>query len=153
MRRANNNNNVAITNDTAKRVKRTIRRLQFYSEVVVMKLNAAKTNVLHVGYESGPEPLLTLEGTTVDVCDINNKLGLPQLSSKVAIRQRFAAACSSICKLRPIFHSTAPDASKIKLFKSAVEAITAYTLEYLPPSIWRRKILMIPVIGRWLTLH
>ena len=31
-----------------------------------------------------------------------------------------------------MFHSTAPDALKIKLFKSAVETITAYTLECLP---------------------
>ena len=72
---------------------------------------------------------MTLDGTTIDVCDIHNYLGLPTLSSKVVIRQRFAAACSAIGKLRPMFYSTAPDALKIKLFKSVAEAIAAYALE------------------------
>ena len=69
---------------------------------------------------------VTLDGTTIDVCDIFNYLGLPTLSSKVVICQRFATAWSAIGKLRPMFHSTAPDALKIKLFKSAVETIAAY---------------------------
>ena len=55
-----------------------------------------------------------------------------QHSSKVFIRQRFAAAWTAIGELRPMFHSTAPDALKIKLFKSVVEAIAAYALESLP---------------------
>ena len=95
-------------------------------------MKAAKTKVLHVGYESNPEPILTLDGTTIDVCDVYNYFGLPTLSSKVVIRQRFAAAWSAIRKLRPMFHSTAPNALKIKLFKSAVKAIAAYALESLP---------------------
>ena len=73
-----------------------------------------------------------LDGTTIDVCDIYNFLGLPRLSSKVAIRQMSAVVWSAIGKLRQIFRSTAPDALKIKLFKSTVEAIAAYTLESLP---------------------
>ena len=68
----------------------------------------------------------------MDVCYIYNYLSLPILSSNVAIRQRFAAAWSAIGKLCPMFHSTAPDALKIKLFKSAVEMIAAYALESLP---------------------
>ena len=99
-----------------------------------MKLNAAKTKVLHVVYESDSEPILTLVGMTIEVCDIYNYLGLPTLSSIVVIRQRFAAACSAIGKLHPIFHSTAPDILKIKLFKSAVETIAAYALDSLPPN-------------------
>ena len=120
---------VAITSDSASGAESTIRRLQFHSEAIGRKLNAAKTKVLHVGYESDPEPILTLEGTTIDVCDIYNYFGLPTLSSKVVIRQRFfAAAWSAIGKLRPMFHSTAPNALKIKLFKSTVETIAAYAL-------------------------
>ena len=49
----------------------------------------------------------------------------------MVIHQRFAAAWSAIGKPRPIFHPTAPDALKIKLFKSAVETIAAYALESL----------------------
>ena len=49
-----------------------------------LKLNAAKINVLLVGYESDPEPILTLDGTTIDVCDICNNLGLVTLSFNVA---------------------------------------------------------------------
>ena len=45
---------------------------------------AAITKVLHVGYESDPKPSLTLDGTTIDVCDIYNCLGLPTLSSKAS---------------------------------------------------------------------
>ena len=44
-------------------------------------------------------------------------------------RLRYAAAWSAIGNLRPMLHSTAPDALKIKLFKSAVEAIAAYALD------------------------
>ena len=70
---------IAITSDSASGAESTLRRLQFHSEAIGLKLNAAKTKVLHVGYESYPEPILTLDGTTIDVCDIYNFLGLPTL--------------------------------------------------------------------------
>ena len=82
--------------------------------------------------ESDPEPILTLDEMTIDVCDIYNCLCQPTLSSKVVIHQRFAAAYSVIGKLRPIFHSTAPDALKVKLFKWTTGAIAAYALESFP---------------------
>ena len=123
--------NVAITTDSASNAERTLRQLQFHSEAIGLKLNAAKTKDVHVGYESDPESILTLDGTTIDICDIYNYLGLPTLSSKVIIRQRFAAAWSATCELRPMFHSTATDALKINLFKSAVKTIAAYALESL----------------------
>ena len=122
---------VAITSDSASGAERTLRRYQFHTEAKGLKLNAAKTKVLHVGYESDPEPILTLDGTMIDVCDIYNYLGLPTLFSKVFIRQRFTAAWSAIGILRPMFHSTVPDALKITLFMSAVETIAAYALESL----------------------
>ena len=122
---------VVITSDSANGAESTLRRLQFHSEAIGLKLTAVKITVRHVGYESDPEPILTLDGTTIDVCGIYNYLGLPTLSSKVVIHQRFAAAWSAIGELRPMFHSTAPDALKTKLFKSAVVAIAAYVLESL----------------------
>ena len=100
-------NDFAIASESASSAESTLRRLQFHSEASGLKLNAAKTKILHVGYESDPEPILTLDGTTID---IYNYLGLPTLSSKVVIRLRFAAALSAIGKLRPMFHSMAPDA-------------------------------------------
>ena len=121
---------VAITSDSASGVESTLRRLQFHSEAIGLKLNATKTKVLHVRYESDPEPILTLDATTIDVCTSTTIL-VYQHSSKVVIRQRFAAAWSAIGKLRPMFHSTAPDALKIKLSKSAIETIAAYALESL----------------------
>ena len=123
---------VAITSDSACGAESTLRRLQFHSDAIGLKLNAAITKVFHVGYESDQEQILTLGGTTIDVCDIYNYLGLPTLSSKGVIRHKFAAAWSAIGKLRPMFHSTVPDALKIKLFKSAVETIEAYALESIP---------------------
>ena len=71
---------------------------------------------------------------TIDICDTYNYFGLSTFSSKVVIRQRFAAALLAIGKLRPIFHSTAPAALEIKLFKSAVERIAAHALESLNPT-------------------
>ena len=124
--------NVAITSDSTSSAEITLCRLQFYSKVVGLKLSVARTKAVHVGYESEPEPLFALYETTMEVCDIYSYLGLPTLSSKVVICHRFAAAWSAICKLRPIFHSTAPYALKIKLFKSAVKAIAAYALECVP---------------------
>ena len=138
---------VAITSDSASGAERNLRRLQLHSEAIGLKLNAAKTKVLHVGYETDPKPILTLDGTTIDVCDIYNYLGLLTLSSKVVNRQRFAAAWSAIGILRPMFHSTAPDALKIELFKSAVETMAAYALESLP-LIRRHHTCSMPVIGR-----
>ena len=113
---------VSITSDSASGAESAFRRLLLHSVAIGLKLNAVKTKVLHVGYESYPGPILTLDGTTIDVCDIYNYLGLQTLSYKVVIRQRFAAARLAIGKLCPMFHSTAPDALKIKLFKSAVDS-------------------------------
>ena len=73
---------VAITSDSASGAEGTLHRLQFHSEAIGLKLNAAKTEVLHVGYESDPEPMLTLDGTTIDICDIYNYLGLPTQQSR-----------------------------------------------------------------------
>ena len=70
---------VAITSDSASGAESTLRRLQFHSEAIGLKLNTAKTKAFHVGYESDSEPILTLDGTTIDVCDIYNYLGLPTL--------------------------------------------------------------------------
>ena len=96
---------VAITSDSVSGAESTLRRLQFHSEAIGLKLNAAKIKVLHVGYESDPEPILTFDGTMIAVCDIYNYLGLLTLSSKLVIRQRFADAWSASGKLHPIFHS------------------------------------------------
>ena len=82
---------IAITSDTTSGAERTLRRLQFHSEAICLKLNAAKTKVLHVGYESDPEQILTLDRTTIDVCDIYYYLGLPTLSSKVVIRHHLVS--------------------------------------------------------------
>ena len=82
---------IAITSDSASGAESTLRRQQFHSEAIGLKLNAAKTKVLHVGYESYPRPILTLDGTTINVCDIYNYLGLPTLSSKVVIRHRMVS--------------------------------------------------------------
>ena len=118
---------VGITSDSASGANRNLCWPQFYSEAVVLKLNAAKAKILHVGYESNLEPILTLDGTAI--CDIYNYLSLSRLSSKVVVRQRFTAAWSAIGKLRPIFHSTAPDAFKIELLKSAVKTLATYAPE------------------------
>ena len=45
---------VAITSDSTSGAEGTLHRLQLYSEAVGLKLNATKTKVLHVGYESDP---------------------------------------------------------------------------------------------------
>ena len=102
---------VAVTCDSTSGAESTLRRLQFHSEAIGLKLNAAK--VLHVGYESDPLPILTLDGTTIDVCDIYSYFGLPTLSSKVVICQRFTAAWSAIGKLRPMFDGTTIDVCDI----------------------------------------
>ena len=123
---------VVITSDSANGAERTLSRLLLYSQAIGLKFNTAITKVLHVAYGSDPKPILTLDGTTIDICDVCNYLGLPIISSKVVIHQRFVAVCSAIGKLHLMFHSTAPSALKIKLFKSAVNTIAAYALESLP---------------------
>ena len=99
---------VAITRDSASGAEKALIRLQFYSEAVGLKLNAAKTNVLHVGYKCVRQPISTLDGTMINVCDIYDYLGLPTRSSKVVMRRRFTAACH-----RKNFHSTAQNVFRI----------------------------------------
>ena len=139
-----------ITSDSANSAERTLSRLLLYSQAVGLKLNTAITKVLHVAYECDPKPILTVDGMTIDVCDIYSYLGLPTISSNVVIRQRFAAAWSAIGKLRPMFHSTAPDALKIKLLKSAVETIAAYALESIPLNPTTSNMLN---AGHWQMIH
>ena len=62
----------SITSDSTSVAERTLHRLQFYLDAVGLKLNASKTKVHHAGYESDPALILTLDGTTIDVCDIYN---------------------------------------------------------------------------------
>ena len=95
-------------------------------------MNTAKTKVLHFRYESDPEPILNLDGTAIDVCNIYNHLVLLTLSSRVVMYQRFTTIWSAVTYLRLIFHLTSADALKIKLFNSVVKAIAAYALESLP---------------------
>ena len=52
---------VAITCDSASGAESALRRLQIHSEAMGLKCNAAKTKVLHVGNESDPETILTLD--------------------------------------------------------------------------------------------
>ena len=55
------------------------------------EIERGKNKVLHVEYVSGPEPILTLDGTMIDVCNIFNYLGLPTLlqrSHSPEIRRR-----------------------------------------------------------------
>ena len=99
---------VAITSDSASGAERIQRRLQFHSEPIGLKLNAAKTKVHNDGNESDPEQILTFDGAATD-----NYLDLLTLSSVVVIRQIFSAAWPAISKRRPIFHSTASNALKI----------------------------------------
>ena len=79
--------NIATTSDSTSDAERTLHRLQFYSEAVGLKLNAAKTKVLHVGHESDPKPILTLDGMMIDICDIHSYHGLPPFSFKEVICQ------------------------------------------------------------------
>jgi hypothetical protein len=98
---------------------------------VGLGVNATKTKVLHIGFDSSP-PLLLPTGEPIAVCEDYTYLGSRLMSPDGILAERRAQAWRGAYLLRPLFNSSARDALKVRLFRSAVEPIFLYGLEAVP---------------------
>ena len=118
---------------------RTITRLYNEGTKVGLKISAKKTEVMHIGTYTAPSLHLPT-GEEIEVCHDFKYLGAQILSPDSSFADRRAQAWRAALALKPIFHSTATDATKIKLFRATVEPILTYSLEAIPMTETRERI-------------
>ena len=110
---------------------RTLTRLCEEAARVGLEVNAKKTKAMHIGSESAPALSLP-SGESIATCEDFTYLGSRLMSPDAIIAGRRALAWRAAHLLRAIFHSSARDVLKVRLFRSAVEPIFFYGLEAIP---------------------
>ena len=119
---------------------RALTRLCEESERVGLFVNAKKTEVLHIGLSSGNTPAIVLPtGETITQCDDFRYLGSKLVSPDSIVSDRRAQAWRASHLLRAVFHSSAQDGTKAKLFRAVVEPILLYGLEAVPMTETRER--------------
>ena len=108
------------------------RRLEMNASKVGLKIDFKKTMILHVGHNSHPSPVTTINRYTLKICNDFLYLGVSTKTPLNVVQEKIGRAWFAIGKLRPIFISKISDANKMRLFKATVEAIAAYGLESVP---------------------
>ena len=119
---------------------RALTRLCEESERVGLNVNARKTEVLHIGFPNAPALVLPT-GETISQCDDFRYLGSKLVAPDSIVADRRAQAWRASHLLRPIFHSSARDEVKIRLFRATVESVLLYGLEAVPMTETRERIL------------
>lgn len=117
---------------------RALTRLSEEGARVGLQINARKTEVLHVGFDTAT-PLSLPSGEIVTQCLDFRYLGCLVLSPEAIIADRRAQAWRASHLLRKFFSSTARDDSKVRLFRAAVEPILLYGLEAVPMTETRER--------------
>lgn len=110
---------------------RTLTRLHNEGLKVGLKINAKKTEVMHIGTATAPSLRLPT-GEEVKTCDDFRYLGAQVMSPDCLFADRRTQAWKAAIALKPIFHSSAADATKVRLFRAAVESVLVYGLEAVP---------------------
>ena len=123
---------IAITCDTIEQAHNVFRRLEMNASKVGLKINLRKTKILHAGHNSEPNPVTTINGYTLEICNDILYLGVSTKTPLNVVQEKIGRAWFAIGKLRPIFISKISDANKMRLFKATVETIAAYGLESVP---------------------
>lgn len=119
---------------------RTLTRLHNEGLKVGLKISAKKTEVMHIGTSTSPNLQLP-SGEQIKTCEDFKYLGAQMLSPDKLFAERRAQAWRAANNLRPIFHSEATDQTKIRLFRATVEPILAYSLEAVPITETRAKMI------------
>ena len=110
---------------------RAVIRLCTESERVGLRVNAQKTEVLHIGFPDAPNLVLP-SGESISKCQDFRYLGSKLVSPDSILADRKAQAWRASHLLRPIFDSSARDKIKVKLFRATVESVLLYGLEAVP---------------------
>lgn len=110
---------------------RALTRLSEEAARVGLEVNARKTKMLHFGFGDTPALLLP-SGETIAFCENFTYLGSRVMIPDVILVERKAKAWRAAYLLRALFNSSARDALKVRLFRSAVEPILLYGLEAVP---------------------
>jgi hypothetical protein len=119
---------------------RALTRLCEESDRVGLRVNARKTEVLHIGFSAAPALVLPT-GEAISKCDDFRYLGSKLVSPDSIVADRRAQAWRASHLLRPIFHSSARDELKISLFRATVETVLLYGLEAVPMTETRERTL------------
>ena len=110
---------------------RILARLEAEARRVGLRISAKKTEVLHVNTDSSP-PLRLSTGEEIRVCDEFTYLGVKVMDPDSLTGERRTQAWRAARSLSKLFHSTAADSTKARLFKSVVESVLSYGLEAVP---------------------
>ena len=110
---------------------RALTRLSEEAARVGLEVNARKTKVLHVGFDDASDLRLP-NGETIAFCEDFTYLGSRVMRPDAIVAERRAQAWRAAYLLRALFNSSARDALKVRLFRSAVEPILLYGMEAVP---------------------
>jgi hypothetical protein len=119
---------VALLNNTSNDLQSALNRVYTSAMKVGLEINASKTEVLHIG-EQNLSPFLLPSGERISVTNNFTYLGGKVANPTSAVSSRKATAWTAAGKLSRLFHSSASDASKVRLFRAAVEPVLFYGLE------------------------
>ena len=119
---------IALLSDNSADLQSAMDRLYHSARKVGLTINAIKTQALHIGARN-PSPLTLPSGERIK--EVTN---FAYLGGKVANPDSALSACKvsawvAASKLSRLFHSTASEASKVLLFRSAIEPVLLYGLE------------------------
>ena len=119
---------------------RALTRLCKEGERVGLRVNAKKTEVLHIGFPDAPALVLP-SGEVISKCQDFRYLGSKLVSPDSILADRKAQAWRASHLLRPIFDSSARDGVKVRLFRATVESVLLYGLEAVPMTETRERAL------------
>ena len=122
---------ICLLTESIDDVECSLHRLETSAAEIGLTINYNKTKAMHLGHAS-VRHVHFANGDPVDSCDKFEYLGVPTSNAKTVFRSRLSKAWAAATKLRSIFNSKANDATKIGLYRSAVESILLYGLECLP---------------------
>lgn len=104
---------------------------------VGLKVNAKKTEVLHIGFNE-PRSIQLSTGETITTCSDFRYLGSLLASPDDIIADRRSQAWRAAHLLCVIFDSAADDRLKLRILRAAVEPILLYGLEAVPATEARK---------------
>lgn len=120
----------ALMSDSAEAAERQLHRFETISASVGLRLNAMKTEVMHVGDHARPT-IHTINGAALAECEDFCYLGIHVANNISAFKTRRKLAWVAARRLSLVWESTASDDAKVSLFRACVESVLLYGGEAL----------------------
>ena len=119
---------IALLSDNAADLQSALNRLFHSARKVGLEINASKTQSLHIGAPNST-PLTLPSGERIREAENFTYLGGKVANPDSALSARKISAWVAATKLSRLFHSSACDSSKVRLFRSAIEPVLYYGME------------------------